>query len=624
MQGDEEEKLLALTCLVDDLHEIKGHVNQLWSRYKDRELDLVTTSLGTNAAIEWAREIQLEYSEVLGDASDIAHLQGLLWARHCIAQGHNPARSLDDGKIPDSIYDLSTHFFWSVRMLLEAYLDLRVAGTLPSFKQNYYGNRDVFLTSPSSIKGHQKFHLDKVLLTEILPHFEAVTRMDGLHPYQDAIVEGLCTMFQEGRVSLWLSFSVQLFLEIQYELGPQVDQGFSELIGNAITLERSLEATLSSQKAQPSSQWPASGIIAIEKLAAELQTLQSKDLIRQIVSVGMSESPEGIVFGTADHQLLKVHPLTCGLWLYTLRARYHDLGVRLANAQETIVSCAHIYHALRREGILHETWPDMEMLLDIHDLEQVFAGPVPQKPIQYVTQYRATLDRMFPEQDVRSPRGYGDQPTRDDRPLRFGATATRLFMNQYVTRDPGCTPLAIHEALRFSRREKDWGHSIPESECCSLFARRLNDFCGMIRREAIEFYFDYFQFRQFCWLVLFSIKRTVQAIQERAGVKAGSQTDGQNLSAITALFKYLINSCNVVRKGLKLNESEKPDLPSKVVLAVGARLDAMLSHTVDSRACRSSEVVAERVSRVCHTNLLQQVRDLYRASGTSRSDVKQD
>ncbi|KAK5332410.1 hypothetical protein LTR98_011463 [Exophiala xenobiotica] len=536
MQDNEEEKLLALTWLVDDLHEIKGYAVQLWSQYRTQELDLITTSLGTNAAIEWAREIQSEYSEVLGDATNISRLQEALWMM---------------GNYLTAFMNFRNIFFWSIRLLLEAYLNIRSPGTLSCFKPNYYGSRDVFITSRKPFKRHQKFHVDKALLLEILPHFDVVARMDGVHPYQDAIVAGLGNMFQDEQVPLWLAFSLQVFLDIQYELGTQVGQGYLELIDNANALERSLKATLSSLKANPLSQWLENGMKAMETLGAELRTLQSTDLTREFVSSCSVESPEGTVFGSAEHELLKVHPLTCGLWLYSIRARYHDLGVRLANADETIVGCAHAYNALKREGILRETWLDMELLLQIQEAEDVFAGQIPQAPSQYMTQFRVTLDQIFRQQVVHNLWRHENRRARDCLPLKFGATATRLFMNQYVIYPGTCSILTIREALQSLKTGGDWVHTLPESESKSPFGQRLHDLCGMVRREGIEFYFDYFQFRQFCWLVTLSITQAMQAVQGPDGAKAGSQNDAQYASVVMMLFKYLINSCDVVGKGLK-------------------------------------------------------------------------
>lgn len=115
----------------------------------------------------------------------------------------------------------------------------------------------------------------------------------------------------------------------------------------------------------------------------------------------------------------------------------------------------------------------------------------------------------------------------------------------------------------------------------------------------------------------------MQAAQGPDGAKAATQNEGQNLSAITILFKNLINVCNVVSKGLNPSELENVDLPAKVVLTTGARLDDMLSQTCNARTCLANGVISERISRFCHTKVLQQLRDLYKISDTSRSGVEQ-
>lgn len=56
--------------------------------------------------------------------------------------------------------------------------------------------------------------------------------------------------------------------------------------------------------------------------------------------------------------------------------------VRFANADENIVGCAHVFHALKREGFLHEMWLNMELLLQIQNAEHIFTVQVPQAPVR--------------------------------------------------------------------------------------------------------------------------------------------------------------------------------------------------------------------------------------------------
>ncbi|KAI9710111.1 MAG: hypothetical protein M1820_002913 [Bogoriella megaspora] len=50
---DDLELAFATFCFFEDLHTIQEYLRSLWSRYKDRKIDLVTASLVSNAAIYW-------------------------------------------------------------------------------------------------------------------------------------------------------------------------------------------------------------------------------------------------------------------------------------------------------------------------------------------------------------------------------------------------------------------------------------------------------------------------------------------------------------------------------------------------------------------------------------------
>jgi hypothetical protein len=60
----------------------------------------------------------------------------------------------------------------------------------------------------------------------------------------------------------------------------------------------------------------------------------------------------------------------------------------------------------------------------------------------------------------------------------------------------------------------------------------------------------------------------------------------------------------------RLWEKTQP-MHSRYNLATWGIMDSMLFQTVNSRTCLAKELVAERISRVCHTNLLQELRGLH-------------
>jgi hypothetical protein len=55
LHDDIEERLTILMCLIDDFNGIENLTQQLWSRYRTGEMNLVEASLATNSALEMAQ-----------------------------------------------------------------------------------------------------------------------------------------------------------------------------------------------------------------------------------------------------------------------------------------------------------------------------------------------------------------------------------------------------------------------------------------------------------------------------------------------------------------------------------------------------------------------------------------
>jgi hypothetical protein len=320
-------------------------------------------------------------------------LLGTLWAAHCVAQKQNPALSLEDEKPPDIIYEISSSFFWPLRLILRAYLKFRTPDRLPMFKPNYFGKREV-LGAYSQLKARQKFHVDKMVLTDALPHFDVIARMREHRPDYDEVTVGMCSMFETWNIPLWLTLALRVFLDIHHELDGKTQRAYQELEGATNYFEKTMTEIQSSQTTYKPANWPSSGDKFLQDFVDELRFMHSSDQIQEFVSERTDNESPDYNFVSESHHLLKYHPLSCGIKLYAVRAKYHDLSVKYANAAGTVISCAHLYHALKTEKFLASTWPDMELFLHIHESDQIFAGCVPRKPRAYLFQYSTLLRKV--------------------------------------------------------------------------------------------------------------------------------------------------------------------------------------------------------------------------------------
>jgi hypothetical protein len=184
---------------------------------------------------------------------------------------------------------------------------------------------------------------------------------------------------------------VRVFLDIHHELEGETQRGYQELESITKVFVDTIIEIQCSKKTQRVVNWPPNGDQFFQTFVDEVQNMHSVDQIQDFISVRTNTQPLDSDVTPESYYLLKRHPLSCGLKLYAVRAMYHDLSVKFANAAGTVISCAHLYHALKNERLLTGTWPDMELFLHMQEGDHVFGGPVPRNPKEYLFQYSTML-----------------------------------------------------------------------------------------------------------------------------------------------------------------------------------------------------------------------------------------
>ena len=74
-----------------------------------------------------------------------------------------------------------------------------------------------------------------------------------------------------------------------------------------------------------------------------------------------------------SNELLKMHPLLCGMMKYSFHLQLQWEGIRLLNETE-VMTVAHLYNALKQCGYLPDDceWEDMNLLLKMHGPQDIF------------------------------------------------------------------------------------------------------------------------------------------------------------------------------------------------------------------------------------------------------------
>jgi hypothetical protein len=87
---------------------------------------------------------------------------------------------------------------------------------------------------------------------------------------------------------------------------------------------------------------------------------------------------------------MKRHPVFCGLLAFHLHLTMQQAGIIFSNAWGSALYLAHLYNAVKQDGLLRRTWPDMELLISFHTNERVFVGGKPTNVEDYLKRFALT------------------------------------------------------------------------------------------------------------------------------------------------------------------------------------------------------------------------------------------
>jgi hypothetical protein len=240
-----EEEYFALHCLYKDLNNLRNWISKTWQEYSLGLVGLVAASISTNVALEFARGMSDNLIKSFSKFADAHEAIKTIYLPTCIFRGEDPdCRYRPDDPFNMKMYDVVDCLFIGPFMLLESFLDVLVPGTAPLMKPGYYG-----VYNPESdrekMSDRGKFNEDKILLLELLPDFYLLCYgKSGAMLSEDEFTRGLRTYFGNKKVSIWLSFAAQIFLDINHLLRARSVTGIFELQRAGQYIEKSIEGSL--------------------------------------------------------------------------------------------------------------------------------------------------------------------------------------------------------------------------------------------------------------------------------------------------------------------------------------------------------------------------------------------
>ncbi|KAH4204566.1 hypothetical protein HBI81_215390 [Parastagonospora nodorum] len=385
---DFEESSFALLLLLHDLHKLRAEVSTAWSRYKMCAEDLVAAAITTNTAVDLARSMVDDMKSIFSKYGGEICMLELWYNAECSAAGTSESHRDQPGdEMNVKVFNIANIIFWSAHQLLTAFCnDLRRI-PFPDMKR---GTQKYVPQSDRNSKSlRELFAEDKEILLEMLPEFFYychTTKADASRPpVEDELSRGLRTMFETKEVTLPLAFAATLFLDIQHILDDRVDEGFRRMSDATHFVQANIEEELKFHEGIELATWPKENDMAVQQFVDTLQFWCHED---QQLSTAIRMKQHDT---TGPFFLYRRHPWMCGVWKYYAQMRFHEISIVLVNAWGSIMSCAHLYNAMRRGTPREAMWKDFEVMAARQDAKTFFLGDAPESADDCLERYELAM-----------------------------------------------------------------------------------------------------------------------------------------------------------------------------------------------------------------------------------------
>ena len=525
-----EEVHLAFELILEDFNRLRAVISRTWKRHSEEEIEIEPASIMTNTALDLARNLEEEANSLFRKYGSSEKLLERLWTTTCEKHGEDNTRR-DPGEMSSRMYEAADHLLWTSYVLLSSFLKNRQSESLHLKGPDYFARPDVD-SDRSTMTPRGKFEDDKIIMYSGLADFFLTSTAKVPVP-EDELTRGLRTAFETNELPLWLILAAQVYLDIHHAMGQNVMKCYANLRRNGSFLQDSMEANSDIYRGLWAETWHAADEQKFQNLRSELKRFIFWESAANICEyVKVSDDPDA-----AFVRMLACHPLRCGLFQYSLRIRFQELGVSLANEWGSVLYAYHLYQALLQEELIQPNWHDMNLLMSWQN--GVLLGVRPSKFDGYLK--RLALSLGVPSAKFDST---GRKPFRLPRNgprgmLKELAPLSLMFKHRYCDAD-GRIDLTLQDLEKIVSRSV-WKKSNPiedppgkkaEASSSSKPGKKpakssgarptaenlLESLRDDLMGEALELQFNYLLMHRVCWNLFRAVHKECDLLlQERLG-----------------------------------------------------------------------------------------------------------
>lgn len=354
----------AVFCMLEDLERLRLYIRQSWEKYHVKEISIMNVSVCTNTALEFARQIETDFSQKFPKFEEwTAILQYL----HPETDWLGDLKKKFTGQqfkpelVPDTCPTHSLYFF----PFLELIFYTEYGYGIPQIDDIYDPRSDA-----SGLERNEQWRRDHILVQQLLRAFPPSSISSGAGLVTtDEITEGLRHVTRTKSIRPWVVFGLQIQLDIHHILGKSppclnedgtdpflgfdATRGFQELHLSAKHIKDMLGAHLHFHN-KMGGHIPEAMLCKIDVIFEMLDKAILKDIFRY----DRLES-----FASRPFMLLSMHPLLCGLLHFSFLLATQHLGLTVAQQHGAMTAVAHLCNAAKQEKGISASWQEMEELI---------------------------------------------------------------------------------------------------------------------------------------------------------------------------------------------------------------------------------------------------------------------
>lgn len=248
-------------------------------------------------------------------------------------------------------------------------------------------------------------------------------------PVDDELMKGLWLHATTRKRPLWLHFAGQVYLEIHHVLRSKAEMACEDLTDWALEARKTLRGHVKfNDKHGLAAARTDKEEILVLSTKSKLEEWVLEDEARKVMNKYLSTTrPIGQPNRTMiehrqwkENEVLRMHPLICGVWKYSFQLKLQRTGIQLVNESQIMI-VIHLYNALQQCGYLDRDciWLDAEYLLNIHRKTNTFGGDRP-------TTMEDCLKRLSIAQGV-SPQTFASNRRNGSRPVVHSKKGPRFL-----------------------------------------------------------------------------------------------------------------------------------------------------------------------------------------------------